>query len=64
MIYTTNFIESLNWKIRKYTKNKKTFPTDDALKKPVYLDQVQIAKNFGDGLNTIKVYTKSIFNNI
>lgn len=32
IIYTTNLIENLNGKIRKYTKNKMSFPTDDALK--------------------------------
>ena len=29
IIYTTNLIENLNGKIRKYTKNKMSFPTDD-----------------------------------
>lgn len=37
IIYTTNLIENLNGKIRKYTKNKLSFPTDDAVKKSVYL---------------------------
>lgn len=37
IIYTTNLIENLNGKIRKYTKNKLSFPTDDALMKSVYL---------------------------
>ena len=37
IIYTTNLIENLNGKIRKYTKNKLCFPTDDAVKKSVYL---------------------------
>ncbi len=37
IIYTTNIIENLNWKIRKYTKNKLSFPTDDAVKKTVFL---------------------------
>ena len=37
IIYTTNLIENLNGKIRKYTKNKLSFPNDDALKKSVYL---------------------------
>lgn len=37
IIYTTNLIENLNGKIRKYTKNKMSFPTDDAVKKSVYL---------------------------
>lgn len=37
IIYATNLIENLNGKIRKYTKNKLSFPTDDAVKKSVYL---------------------------
>ena len=37
IIYTTNLIENLNGKIRKYTKNKLAFPTDQAVMKSVYL---------------------------
>lgn len=37
IIYTTNVIENLNGKIRKYTKNKLSFPTDEAVIKAVYL---------------------------
>jgi putative transposase len=37
IIYTTNLIENLNGKIRKYTKNKLSFPTDEAVLKSVYL---------------------------
>lgn len=37
IIYTTNLIENLNGKIRKYTKNKLSFPTDNAVMKSVYL---------------------------
>jgi len=37
IIYTTNIIENLNGKIRKYTKNKLSFPTDEAIMKSVYL---------------------------
>jgi transposase-like protein len=37
IIYTTNIIENLNGKIRKYTKNKLSFPTDEAVMKSVYL---------------------------
>lgn len=42
IIYTTNLIENLNGKIRKYTKNKLSFPNDDALKKAVYLSIAEI----------------------
>lgn len=37
IIYTTNLIENLNGKIRKYTKNKLSFPTDETVKKSVFL---------------------------
>lgn len=37
IIYTTNLIENLNGKIRKYTNNKLSFPTDLAVMKSVYL---------------------------
>jgi len=37
IIYTTNLIENLNGKIRKYTKNKLSFPTDDTIMKSAYL---------------------------
>ena len=37
IIYTTNLIENLNGKIRKYTKNKLSFPTDQAVMKSVFL---------------------------
>jgi len=37
IIYTTNLIENLNGKIRKYTKNKLSFPNDEAVIKSVYL---------------------------
>ena len=37
VIYTTNVIENLNGKIRKYIKNKLSFPTDDSVMKSVYL---------------------------
>ena len=37
IMYTTNLIENLNGKIRKYTKNKLYFPTDESVMKSVYL---------------------------
>tara|TARA_R110002050_G_scaffold160185_3_gene289603 strand:- start:1498 stop:1839 length:342 start_codon:yes stop_codon:yes gene_type:complete len=36
-IYTTNLTENSKEKIIKYTKNKLSFPTDDAVMKSVYL---------------------------
>ncbi len=46
IIYTTNLIENLNGKIRKYTKSKLSFPTDDALRKTVYLAIGEIEKKW------------------
>ena len=46
IIYTTNLIENLNGKIRKYTKNKLSFPTDLAVKKYVYLALREITKKW------------------
>ena len=37
IIYTTNAIESLNRVIRKTTKTRGSFPTDDAATKLIYL---------------------------
>lgn len=44
IIYTTNIIENLNGKIRKYTKSKLSFPTDDAVRKSVWLAICEIEK--------------------
>ncbi len=37
MIYTTNSIESLNYQLRKVTKNRGHFPNDDAVTKLLWL---------------------------
>jgi len=46
IIYTTNLIENLNGKIRKYTKSKLSFPSDDTVKKTVYLSLMEIEKKW------------------
>ena len=46
IIYTTNLIENLNGKIRKYTKNKLSFPTDEAVLKSVYLALMEATKKW------------------
>ena len=46
IIYTTNLIENLNGKIRKYTKNKLSFPDDKALQKSVYLALREVTKKW------------------
>ena len=46
IIYTTNLIENLNGKIRKYTKNKLSFPTDEAVLKSVFLALREASKKW------------------
>lgn len=46
IIYTTNLIENLNGKIRKYTKNKMSFPTDDAVMKSAFLAILEATKKW------------------
>jgi len=46
LIYTTNIIESFNASLRKYTKNKRVFPTDDAALKSIFLAAEQIKKKW------------------
>jgi putative transposase len=46
IIYTTNIIENLNGKIRKYTKNKLSFPTDEAVLKSVFLALMEATKKW------------------
>ena len=46
VIYTTNAIESLNMGLRKVTKNRASFPTDEAVTKLFYLGLRNIAKKW------------------
>jgi transposase-like protein len=45
-IYTTNAIESLNSVIRKSTRRRKVFPTDDSAKKVIYLAIQEASKKW------------------
>jgi putative transposase len=45
-IYTTNAIESMNMSLRKVTKNRGHFPSDDAMFKLLYLALKNIAKKW------------------
>ena len=63
LIYTTNPIENFNRKIRKVTKNKGSFPTDESLFKILYLIVVSASEkwilplpNWGLILNQLHVY--------
>ncbi|WP_436358437.1 IS256 family transposase [Mycoplasma sp. 480] len=62
LIYTTNVIENLNRNIRKISKNKTSFPTEDSLMKIVYFaiqNQLEkwktITSNWGQILNQLKI---------
>mgnify|MGYP000872156590 CR=1 FL=1 len=46
LIYTTNAVEGFHRMLRKYTKTKTIFPTDDALKKSAYLSIHEITKKW------------------
>ena len=46
VIYTTNAIESLNASLRKITKTRRSFPTDDSVMKILYLTLHQISKKW------------------
>ena len=46
LIYTTNAIEGFNRQIRKVTKPKDVFPTDDSLFKMLYLAMMDITKKW------------------
>lgn len=46
IIYTTNALEGFNRQLRKFTKTKTMFPTDDSLRKSLYLATEQIMKKW------------------
>jgi len=46
LIYTTNAIENFNRQLRKVTKAKSVFPTDDSLLKMLYLAMIDITKKW------------------
>jgi transposase-like protein len=63
LIYTTNPIENFNRRIRKITRNKGSFPTDDSLFKILYLIVMDASEkwtmplqNWGMILNQLQVY--------
>jgi putative transposase len=47
LIYTTNAVEGFHRMLRKYTKTKTIYPTDEAVKKSVYLSIQEITKKWG-----------------
>jgi putative transposase len=62
VIYTTNAIESMNYSIRKVTKNRQSFPTGEAAMKLVFMALQNIEKkwtmpirNWGQALNFLAI---------
>ena len=63
LIYTTNMIESYHRQLRKVTKGKSIFPTDEALLKMLYLATMDVTKkwtmriqNWGPILSQLSIY--------
>lgn len=63
IIYTTNTIENFNRRIRKVTKNKGSFPTDDSLIKILYLIVMDVSekwtmpiRDWGIIINQLRIY--------
>jgi transposase-like protein len=50
-LYTTNAIESLNSQYRRVNKSRSVFPSEDALKKAMYLSTINITKKW-----TVKIF--------
>ena len=46
LIYTTNAVEAYHRMVRKFTKAKAIFPTDDSIRKVVFLSTKEIAKKW------------------
>ena len=46
LIYTTNTMEGFNRQLRKVTKSKTVFPSDDSLLKMLYLAMIDITKKW------------------
>jgi putative transposase len=46
LIYTTNAVEAYHRQLRKFTKTKAIFPTDDSIRNVVYLSVMEITKKW------------------
>ncbi|URZ02010.1 IS256 family transposase ISCpe3 [Clostridium felsineum] len=46
IIHTTNALEGFNRQFRKFTKTRTVFPTDDLLRKSLYLATEQVMKKW------------------
>jgi len=62
LIYTTNNIEGFNHQLRKVTKSKSVFPTDDSLFKMLYLVMRDITKKWtGRRIDWGKIFASWLF---
>lgn len=68
MIYTTNIIEGYHRQLRKVTKTKTAYPSDEALRKIIYLSAVDAAKkwtmplrNWTDCISQLVIYFEGRF---
>ena len=62
MIYTTNIIENLNGKIRKYTKAKMSFPDDASVLKSVFLAIREITRKWTFPVRNWSLIINQFFN--
>lgn len=71
LIYTTNAMESYNRLLRKVTKSKSVFPSDDSLHKSLYLATMDISdkwtqkiRNWSQILAHLSIYFEDRINNL
>jgi len=71
LIYTTNAVEGFHRMLRKFTKTKVIYPTNDALRKSIYLSIQEISKkwtmpvqNWGIIIGQFMVFFEDRFKNI
>lgn len=71
LIYTTNAVEGFHRMLRKYTKTKTTYPTDEAVRKSVYLSIQEITKkwsmpvrNWGTIIGQLMIFFEDRFNKV
>ena len=70
MIYTTNAIESVNYSLRRLTKTRASFPSDDAAIKLLYLGLRNISQrwtmpiqNWKQAMSQLMIHFEAQFNN-
>jgi len=69
IIYTTNSVEAYHRMVRKFTKSKGIFPTDDSIRKVIYLSAGEITKkwtmpvrDWGLAYSQLSIYFEDRFN--